>query len=225
MTTYGRVLNPPIHYTKDNRQSMDPIKQHKGIVAPIDRVNIDTDAIIPKQFLRKIERTGFGKNLFHEWRFTDYEGTQENPDFVLNKTEYRHSTILLSRDNFGCGSSREHAPWALSDYGFRVIIAPSFADIFYNNCVKNGILLIVLASEIVDELFKQVNTIANTEFTADLANQMLIDTNGKEYRFEINPFAKTCLLKGLDQIGWTLQFEDRINQFEAFLKRERPWAI
>ena len=132
---------------------MKAFLKHTGIVAPLDRVNIDTDAIIPKQFLRKIERTGFGKHLFHEWRFTDYEGTKENPDFVLNKEPYRKATILLTRDNFGCGSSREHAPWALSDFGFRVIIAPSFADIFYNNCVKNGILLIRLTSEQVDEIF------------------------------------------------------------------------
>ena len=135
---------------------MNPFTKHTGIAAPFDRVNVDTDAIVPKQFLRKIERSGFGKHLFHEWRYLDYEGTKENPDFVLNKPAYRKATVLLTRDNFGCGSSREHAPWALADYGFRVIIAPTFADIFYNNCVKNGILLVALKSDEVESLFQQV---------------------------------------------------------------------
>lgn len=200
-----------------------PIKQHKGIAAPLDRANVDTDAIIPKQFLRKIERTGFGKHLFHEWRFMDYEGTKENPEFVLNKPEYRNATILLARDNFGCGSSREHAPWALADYGFKVIIAPSFADIFYNNCVKNGILLIQLKSDEVDKLFEQATTKPDIEFSADLESQSISDGNGNQYSFEINNFAKTCLLNGLDQIGWTKQFDDKITAYEDKLKQDKPW--
>ncbi|HLF17885.1 MAG TPA: 3-isopropylmalate dehydratase small subunit [Candidatus Omnitrophota bacterium] len=202
---------------------MEPIKQHKGIVAPLDRVNVDTDAIIPKQFLRKIDRAGFGVHLFHEWRYSDYEGTKENPDFVLNKKPYRKATVLLTRDNFGCGSSREHAPWALYDFGFRLIIAPSFADIFYNNCVKNGILLVTLSSKEIDDLFKQVEANPGIQFSIDLAQQTLTDAKGKKHKFEINSFAKTCLLKGLDQIGWTLQFEDRIKKFEERIKKERPW--
>jgi 3-isopropylmalate/(R)-2-methylmalate dehydratase small subunit len=180
---------------------MEPFTEHTGIAAPLDRVNVDTDAIIPKQFLRKIERTGFGVHLFHEWRYTDYEGTKENPDFVLNKPEFRKASILLARDNFGCGSSREHAPWALADYGFRVIIAPSFADIFYNNCVKNGILLIPLKTEEVEDLFQQANARPGVEFTIDLQKQILLDLSGRHFKFEINSFAKTCLTHGLDQIG------------------------
>ena len=202
---------------------MEPFTKHVGIAAPLDRVNIDTDAIIPKQFLRKIERTGFGVHLFHEWRYTDYNGTKENPEFVLNKPEYRHATVLLARDNFGCGSSREHAPWALADYGFRVIIAPSFADIFYNNCVKNGILLVRLEANGVDELFKQAQQRPGAKISADLEHQVVIGSEGKEYPFEINSFAKTCLLNGLDQIGWTQQFEDKINSFEKTLSEEKPW--
>ncbi len=189
----------------------------------MDRANVDTDAIIPKQFLRKTERTGFGKHLFHEWRYSDYEGTQENSDFVLNKTDYRRATILLARDNFGCGSSREHAPWALADYGFRVIIAPSFADIFYNNCVKNGILLVVLKIGDVDELFHAVGKNPGAQITADLTQQFVAGPDGNRYRFEINAFVKTCLLKGLDQIGWTLQFADQIESFQERLKQEKPW--
>jgi 3-isopropylmalate/(R)-2-methylmalate dehydratase small subunit len=202
---------------------MQPFTKHTGHVAPLDRINVDTDAIVPKQFLRKIERTGFGIHLFHEWRYLDYEGTKENPDFVLNKPDYRGATVLLTRDNFGCGSSREHAPWALADYGFRVIIAPSFADIFYNNCVKNGILLVQLKSEEVDALFKQVTSKPGVEVTADLKEQALTGPGGKKYTFEIQPFAKTCLLQGLDQIGWTAQFEDKIQTFEKRLKQEKPW--
>ncbi|OGX37404.1 MAG: 3-isopropylmalate dehydratase small subunit [Omnitrophica WOR_2 bacterium RIFCSPHIGHO2_02_FULL_52_10] len=202
---------------------MEPFKTHKGIAAPLDRVNVDTDAIIPKQFLRKIERTGFGKHLFHEWRFLDYEGTKENPDFVLNRPEYRKATILLTRDNFGCGSSREHAPWALYDYGFRVIVAPSFADIFYNNCTKNGILLIPLKGSEIDELFQQAIQQPMGLMSADLEKQTLTGSNGKVYRFKINAFAKTCLLKGLDQIGWTLQFENKIKAFEDKAMAARPW--
>lgn len=202
---------------------MQPFIKHTGIAVPLDRVNVDTDAIIPKQFLRKIERTGFGKHLFHEWRYSDYEGTTENPDFILNKPVYRKSTVLLARDNFGCGSSREHAPWALADYGFRVIIAPNFADIFYNNCVKNGILLVPLKSDEVESLFQQINKQPGATISADLESQEVIGPDGHKYHFEINSFAKTCLLKGLDHIGWTQQFSGQIRGFEEKLKQEKPW--
>ncbi len=202
---------------------MNPFTQHTGIAVPLDRVNVDTDAIVPKQFLRKVERTGFGKHLFHEWRYLDYEGTKENPDFILNKPENRRASVLLARDNFGCGSSREHAPWALADYGFRVIIAPSFADIFYNNCVKNGILLVALKAHEVDELFFLVMRSPGAVLTADLEKQTVTDPVGKQYHFDINSFAKTCLIKGLDQIGWTMQFTDKIRGFEQKLKQEKPW--
>lgn len=204
---------------------MEPFKKHAGIAVPLDRVNVDTDAIVPKQFLRKITRTGFGAHLFHEWRYTDYAGTKENPEFVLNKPEYRNATVLLARDNFGCGSSREHAPWALADYGFRVIIAPSFADIFYNNCVKNGILLVRLRADEVDELFRQVERRPGVRIAADLEKQVVTDSDGRELPFEIQPFVKACLLKGLDHIGWTQQFENKIKEFEEKLKKERPWLI
>ena len=202
---------------------MQAFIRHTGIAAPLDRVNVDTDAIVPKQFLRKIERSGFGKHLFHEWRYLDYEGTRENPDFVLNKPAYRKATVLLARDNFGCGSSREHAPWALADYGFRVIIAPTFADIFYNNCVKNGILLVALKSDEVESLFRQVIQKPGEQVSADLEKQTVTDPAGKQYHFDINPFAKTCLLKGLDHIDWTQQFADTIRDFEQKLKQEKPW--
>ena len=202
---------------------MQPFIRHTGIAAPLDRVNVDTDAIVPKQFLRKIERSGFGKHLFHEWRYLDYEGTKENPDFVLNKPAYRKATVLLTRDNFGCGSSREHAPWALADYEFRVIIAPTFADIFYNNCVKNGILLVALKSDEVESLFKQVIQKPGEQVSADLEKQTATDPAGKQYHFDINPFAKTCLLNGLDHIGWTQQFIDKITAFEQKLQQEKPW--
>jgi 3-isopropylmalate/(R)-2-methylmalate dehydratase small subunit len=201
---------------------MEPFIRHTGIAAPLDRANVDTDAIIPKQFLRKIDRVGFGKHLFHEWRFADYQGTTENPDFVLNKSAYRNATVLLTRDNFGCGSSREHAPWALSDYGFRVIIAPSFADIFYNNCIKNGMLLVSLKSNQVDQLFNFVETTEGAQISAELETQT-ITTIGQSFKFEINPFAKECLLKGLDQIGWTLQFDQKIKEFEEKNKQTKPW--
>ena len=204
---------------------MNPFTKHTGVVAPVDRVNIDTDAIVPKQFLRKIERTGFGKHLFHEWRYLDYEGTKENPDFSLNKKEFRGATVLLARDNFGCGSSREHAPWALGDYGFRVIIAPSFADIFYNNCIKNGILLVQLTSSEVDGLFQQVLSKPGVKIIADLEKQVVIGPDKKEYKFKIDPFSKQCLLKGLDQIGWAEQFSDKISAYEKNLQKEKPWLV
>lgn len=203
---------------------MEPFKTHTGIVAPLDRVNVDTDAIIPKQFLKKIDKKGFGKHLFHELRYLDYEGTQENPDFILNQEPYRKATVLLTRDNFGCGSSREHAPWALEDFGFRVIIAPSFADIFFNNCVKNGILLVQLKSKEVDELFEYVSKNKKAAITADLPSQK-IKAGNKEYSFNINSFNKECLLKGLDSIGWTLQFNEKISSYEQKLQAERPWLV
>ena len=202
---------------------MEPFIKHTGLVAPLDRANIDTDAIIPKQFLRKIDRKGFGKHLFHEWRYLDYEGTKENPDFILNKPDYRQATVLLTRDNFGCGSSREHAPWALLDYGIRVIIAPSFADIFFNNCSKNGILLVPLTSQEVDDLFKEVTKYSQTRVTADLEKRMIETSNGREYTFDINEFTRECLLNGLDQISWTEQFKDKIEAFERRYKKERLW--
>ncbi|MDP8263963.1 MAG: 3-isopropylmalate dehydratase small subunit [Candidatus Aceula lacicola] len=202
---------------------MEPITIHSGIVASIDRANIDTDAIIPKQFLKKVERTGFGKHLFHDWRYLDDAGTKENLDFILNKDAYRKATILLARDNFGCGSSREHAPWALSDFGFKVIIAPSFADIFYNNCLRNGILLVKLSQEQVDELFRFALGNDNAKITADLPNQEVNTSDGKKYSFEIDPFAKDCLIKGLDSIGWTQQFIDLIENYEDKLSEERAW--
>ena len=204
---------------------MEPFTIHTGKAAPLDRANVDTDAIIPKQFLRKIERTGFGKHLFHEWRYKDYEGTEENPDFVLNRPEYREATILLTRTNFGCGSSREHAPWALADYGFKVIIAPSFADIFYNNCVKNGILLAPLTEEEVEELFQVVNENPDLELTADLEKRTVTSSDGKNYPFDIDEFARECLLNGLDQIGWTLKHEKQIKTYEKKLKADKSWLI
>ncbi|MBF0504988.1 MAG: 3-isopropylmalate dehydratase small subunit [Candidatus Omnitrophica bacterium] len=202
---------------------MQPFKVHSGIVAPLDRVNVDTDAIIPKQFLRKIERTGFGQHLFHEWRFKDYEGTQENPDFILNQEPYRRATVLLARDNFGCGSSREHAPWALSDFGFKVIVAPSFADIFYNNCVQNGILLTRLKSEEVDEIFSWVGKNKGAAISADL-NSQTVTAGRKKYVFSIDAFNKECLLKGLDSIGWTMQFQDKITAHENKIRTQYSWT-
>ena len=201
---------------------MQPFTTHTGLAVPLNRVNVDTDAIIPKQFLRKTDKIGFGKHLFHEWRYTDYEGTKENPDFILNQPIYRQATVLLARDNFGCGSSREHAPWALGDFGIRVIIAPSFADIFYNNCVKNGILLTQLKSADVDEIFKFVETNNGAQITADLTAQKVI-AGGKSYSFNIDAFNKECLIKGLDSIGWTMQFEQRITAYEQKINKEHVW--
>ena len=198
---------------------------HTGIVAPLDRVNVDTDAIIPKQFLKKVERTGFGIHLFHDWRYLDPDGTKENPDFILNKSRYRNATVLLTRDNFGCGSSREHAPWALHDYGFRVIVAPSFADIFNNNCVKNGILTAALKSAEIDELFADVENTLEAQITANVMDQTVTGPTGKKYHFEINTFAKDCLIKGLDSIGWTEQYSDKIRYYENKMKSKKPWLF
>ncbi|MBO8141688.1 MAG: 3-isopropylmalate dehydratase small subunit [Firmicutes bacterium] len=191
---------------------MEALRVHSGLVAPLDRVNVDTDQIIPKQFLKRIERTGFGQFLFFDWRFRE-DGTP-NPDFVLNWPRYQGATILLARHNFGCGSSREHAPWALLDYGFRVIIAPSFADIFYNNCFQNGILPVRLPEEAVDELFRRTEAQEGYRLTVDLEQCQVRDDAGLAFSFEIDPFRRHCLLEGLDDIGITLQYEDKIQEFE-----------
>ena len=187
--------------------------KHKGLVATLDRVNVDTDQIIPKQFLKRIERTGFGQYLFFDWRFLD-DGSP-NPDFELNRPRFKGASILLGRANFGCGSSREHAPWALLDYGFQVIIAPSFADIFYNNCFKNGMLPIALSESQVEQLFQRAGAEEGYELNADLERQWISDESGLRMSFEIDPFRRECLLKGLDDIGMTLQHADEITEFEA----------
>ena len=186
---------------------------HTGLVVPLDAANVDTDAIIPKQFLQKVTRTGFGQHAFHEWRFLDDAGKQPNPEFVLNKSRYKGASILLARENFGCGSSREHAPWALTDYGFKTIIGSSFADIFYNNSFNNQLLLVNLSEEEVDELFKLVEANDGIEFTIDLVNEVVI-AGDKKYSFKIDAFKRHCLLNGLDNIGLTLQHEDAISSFE-----------
>ncbi len=203
---------------------------HCGIVAPLDRANVDTDLIIPKQFLKSIRRSGFGPNLFDALRYLD-EGVPDadcsarplNPEFVLNQPRYRGASILLARQNFGCGSSREHAPWALDDYGFRAVIAPSFADIFFNNCFKNGLLPIVLDTEIVDSLFRQVEATGGYTLTVDLPAQVVVLPDGTRHGFAIDAFRKHCLLHGLDDIGLTLQEADAIRAFEARQRVESPW--
>ncbi|WP_345490112.1 3-isopropylmalate dehydratase small subunit [Orbus sasakiae] len=187
--------------------------KHTGLVVPLDAANVDTDAIIPKQFLQKVTRTGFGKHAFHEWRFLDDAGQKPNPEFVLNKPRYHGASILLTRENFGCGSSREHAPWALADYGFKTIIGSSFADIFYNNSFNNQLLLVNLSEEDIDELFKIVEANEGIEFTVDLENEVVI-AGDKQYSFKIDGFKRHCLLNGLDNIGLTLQHEDAISTFE-----------
>lgn len=192
---------------------MAKFTKHTGLVVPLDAANVDTDAIIPKQFLQKVTRTGFGKHAFHEWRFLDDAGQKPNPDFVLNKPRYKGASILLARENFGCGSSREHAPWALADYGFKTIIGSSFADIFYNNSFNNQLLLVNLSEEDVDELFKIVEANEGIEFTIDLENEVVI-AGDKQYSFKIDEFKRHCLLNGLDNIGLTLQHEDAISAFE-----------
>jgi len=191
----------------------------KGSAAPLNMVNVDTDAIIPKQFLKTIERTGLGKFLFNDLRFTP-EGA-EKPEFVLNKPAYRKASILVAGENFGCGSSREHAPWALNDFGIRAVIAPSFADIFFNNCFKNGILPVVLPKEQVEELMKDAE--AGLELSIDLNTQTVVGGNRKSYKFEVEPFRKKCLLNGLDDIGLTLEFETKISAFEGGQKSTQPW--
>jgi 3-isopropylmalate/(R)-2-methylmalate dehydratase small subunit len=202
-----------------------------GIVCPLDRSNVDTDAIIPKQFLKSIKRTGFGPNLFDEWRYLDHgepgmDNSKRplNPDFVLNDPRYADASILLARENFGCGSSREHAPWALEDYGFRVIIAPSFADIFFNNSFKNGLLPIVLDGAIVDRLFDMAHGDEALQITVDLESQRLT-AGGEEIPFDVDPFRKHCLLEGLDDIGLTLQHVDEIRAYEQKRRQQAPWLF
>ena len=211
---------------------MEKFETLSGIVMPLDRPNVDTDAIIPKQFLKSIKRSGFGPNLFDDWRYLDEGepgkdnvGRPLNPDFVLNQPRYQGAQILLARENFGCGSSREHAPWALLDYGFRVIIAPSFADIFYNNCFKNGILPIVLPADAVDEIFKQVVAEEGYDLTVDLAAQTITRPDGEVIGFEIDAFRKHRLLNGLDDIGLTLEHVDEIRAYEEKRKQEAPWLF
>ena len=211
---------------------MEKFETLTAVVAPLDRANVDTDAIIPKQFLKSTQRTGFGPNLFDEWRYLDHgepgmdnSARPVNPDFVLNQERYQGARILLARENFGCGSSREHAPWALLDYGFRVIIAPSFADIFYNNCFKNGILPIVLDAETVDALFGEVEANAGYRLTVDLERQVIVKPDGTEIGFEVGPHQRHCLLQGLDDIGLTLQHVDAIRAYEERRRQEAPWLF
>lgn len=202
---------------------MEPLKKVKGIVAPLDRMNVDTDQIIPKQFLKRIERTGFGEFLFFDWRYTD--DNTPNPDFVLNEKRYGGANILLTRDNFGSGSSREHAPWAIKEYGFSVIIAPSFADIFFNNCFKNSILPVFLPQEQVNKLFETVYSNEGYELEVDLESQTIKGDHGIDISFEIDSFKKKVLLEGLDDISQTLQNESYISGYEKKLESERSWAV
>ena len=211
---------------------MKPFTTHQGLVCPLDRANVDTDQIIPKQFLKSIKRTGFGPNLFDEWRYLDvgqpgqdHSKRPVNPDFVLNAPRYQGASILLARENFGCGSSREHAPWALAEYGFRAIIAPSFADIFFNNSFKNGLLPIVLESTVVDQLFAQCQTQEGYTLSVDLAAQCVTTGTGEMHRFEVDAFRKHCLLNGLDDIGLTLQEQDAIRAFEQRHQQAQPWVF
>jgi 3-isopropylmalate/(R)-2-methylmalate dehydratase small subunit len=211
---------------------MKPFTIHQGIVAPLDRANVDTDAIIPKQFLKSIKRSGFGPNAFDEWRYLDHgepgmdnSKRKLNPDFVLNQARYQGASVLLTRENFGCGSSREHAPWALEDYGFRTIIAPSYADIFFNNCFKNGLLPIVLKEEDVDKLFELVESTDGYHLTINLAEQTVITPDGTVHRFEVDTVRKHNLLNGLDDIGLTLQHVDAIKAFEVKHKASQPWLF
>ena len=203
-----------------------------AIVAPLDRSNVDTDAIIPKQFLKSIKRSGFGPNAFDEWRYLDHgepgmDNSKRplNPDFSLNQPRYQGAQTLLTRKNFGCGSSREHAPWALDDYGFRAVIAPSFADIFFNNCYKNGLLPIVLTEEQVDQLFKEVEANEGYQLSIDLAEQTLTTPSGETFTFDITEHRKHCLLNGLDEIGLTLQHADEIRDFEEKRRQSQPWLF
>ncbi|TMS58914.1 3-isopropylmalate dehydratase small subunit [Imbroritus primus] len=209
---------------------MEKFVLHTGLVAPLDRENVDTDAIIPKQFLKSIKRTGFGPNLFDEWRYKDVgepgmDNSKRplNPDFVLNQPRYQGASVLLARKNFGCGSSREHAPWALTQYGFRAIIAPSFADIFFNNSYKNGLLPIVLSEQQVDHLFNETFAFPGYRVTIDLERQCVVAADGTEYGFDIAPFRKYCLLNGFDDIGLTLRYADKIKAYEAERLAKMPW--
>lgn len=211
---------------------MRAFTQHQGLVAPMDRSNVDTDMIIPKQFLKSIKRTGFGPNLFDELRYLD-EGKPDqdssqrplNPDFVLNQPRYKGASVLLARSNFGCGSSREHAPWALDDYGFRVIIAPSFADIFYNNCFKNGLLPIVLEEKTVDQLFEEAEVSEGYQLTVDLEAKTVITPSGESFGFDVDDFRRHCLLNGLDDIGVTLEDAELIKSYESQRRKTAPWLF
>ena len=211
---------------------MNPFTQHKGLVAPLDRANVDTDAIIPKQFLKSVKRTGFGPNLFDEWRYLDHgepgqdcSNRPRNPDFLLNQPRYEGASVLLGRRNFGCGSSREHAVWALEDDGFRCVIAPSFADIFYNNCFKNGVLPIVLDEAAIDRLFRETEANPGYQLVIDLNKQTVTTPTGETMNFEIDEFRKHCLLNGLDDIGLTLQHAEEIHAFEARRRHQAPWLF
>ncbi|MEI7444816.1 MAG: 3-isopropylmalate dehydratase small subunit [Burkholderiales bacterium] len=210
---------------------MDKFTVHRGLVAPLDRANVDTDAIIPKQFLKSIKRTGFGPNAFDEWRYLDrgepgMDNTKRplNPDFALNQPRFKGASVLIARKNFGCGSSREHAPWALQDYGFRTIVAPSYADIFHNNCFKNGLLPVVLKESEVDRLFHEVAAFPGFELVIDLPAQVVRSVDGSlAYAFELDPFRKDCLLNGWDDIGLVLRHADKIREYEARRLAEQPW--
>ena len=210
---------------------MQAFTVHQGLVAPMDRDNVDTDAIIPKQFLKSIQRSGFGPNLFDEWRYLDQPGQpgvpesarQPNPDFVLNQPRYKGASVLLARKNFGCGSSREHAPWALEQFGFRAIIAPSFADIFFSNCFKNGLLPIQLPEATVAQLFDEVFAFPGYQLTVDLPRQVIVKPDGTEIAFDVQPFRKYCLVNGFDDIGLTLRQKDKIQAFEAERLARMPW--
>ncbi len=211
---------------------MQAFTTHKGVAAPLDRANVDTDLIIPKQFLKSIKRTGFGPNLFDELRYLDHgepgmDNSKRplNPDFVLNKPRYQGASILLARENFGCGSSREHAPWALLQYGFRAIIAPSYADIFFNNSFKNGLLPIILPEEQVAALFEEVEATSGYQLEIDLSRQVVVKPDGTELPFQVDPFRKHCLLNGLDDIGLTLEKADKIRAFEAQRLSRFPWLV
>lgn len=211
---------------------MEKFHTFTGLAVPLDRANVDTDAIIPKQFLKSIKRSGFGPNLFDEWRYLDHgepgmdpAQRRPNPEFVLNQPRYQGAQILLARANFGCGSSREHAPWSLQDYGFRVIIAPSFADIFFNNCFKIGLLPIILGTAIVDRLFDEVKLAEGYSLTVDLQKQTVATPRNEEFKFEIDAFRKHCLLNGLDEIGLTLQHAEKIKQFEQKRRNKQPWLF
>lgn len=209
---------------------MQKFNVHKGLVAPMDRENVDTDAIIPKQFLKSIRKTGFGVNLFDEWRYLDHgepgqdpASRKPNPEFVLNQPRYKGASVLLARKNFGCGSSREHAPWALDQYGFRAIIAPSYADIFFNNCFKNGLLPIVLSESQVDQLFNEAAAFPGYQLTVDLERQVIVKPDGVELPFEVQAFRKFCLTNGFDDIGLTLRQSDKIKAFESQRLAQKPW--
>ena len=211
---------------------MEKFVRLEGLVAPLDRSNVDTDAIIPKQFLKSIKRSGFGPNLFDEWRYMDVGQPEQdaalrpkNPDFVLNKPRYQGAQILLTRKNFGCGSSREHAPWALSDFGFKVIIAESYADIFFNNCFKNGLLPLVLPKEEIDILFDLIEPAPGFTLTVDLERQLVLRPDGHTIFFQVDPFRKECLLNGWDDIGLTLRYADKIRAFEEHRKQQQPWLF